>query len=144
VTSSYRETTLTCPGCGEILAPTAVGDAIIDVCPACGGIWVDWFDGELTAMVKGARARSLGVAPGAKGDASCPRCRRPLDAEQYLESRVEILRCGDCAGAFVPGSAVRTLVALDPEEREPTGAWARLISVLQRWLGWTETSPPGT
>ena len=139
MSTNYRETALVCPGCGEHLDPKGVGKAIIDVCPSCGGIWVDWFDGELLAMVQGA-PRGVGVGNGGDGGAwgeACPRCKMPLHAEQYLESRAAILRCGDCAGAFVSRSAAKTLIALQPgREKAPVepDALERLIAVLRRWF----------
>jgi Zn-finger nucleic acid-binding protein len=140
VSAAYRETPLLCPGCGETLDPREVGDAIIDVCPACGGIWVDWFDGDLVVMVRGAPPAPGAQIPGAPGSSSCPRCRRALGGERYLESHAEIMRCGDCAGAFVPRGSVSALVMLDPHVHEeapaPHDPLARLALVLRRWLGW--------
>lgn len=79
--------------------------------------------------------------PEQSGSEACPRCKRPLDVERYLESNGEILRCGDCAGAFVPRASVRALVGLRPErEPEEKDALSRLIYVLQRWLGWKTPS----
>jgi Zn-finger nucleic acid-binding protein len=141
VSAGYRETALACPGCGDVLEPKEVGDAVIDVCVACGGIWVDWFDGDLVVLVRGAPPVPGARVPERPGSASCPRCRRPLDGERYLESRAEILRCGDCAGAFVPRASVSALVMLDPHSQDPEAKQdplARLALVLQRWLGWRE------
>jgi Zn-finger nucleic acid-binding protein len=141
VSAGYRETSLACPACGDVLEPREVDSAVIDVCAACGGIWVDWFDGDLVVMVRGAPALSGARLPDQPGSASCPRCRRPLDAERYLESQAEILRCGDCAGAFVPRASVSAIVMLEPQDEEPEAKQdplARLALVLKRWLGWKE------
>ncbi len=137
---SYRDTVLTCPGCAETLDPKNVGDAVIDVCPACAGIWVDWFDGELPAMVRGAPSIPGARAPDRPGRGECPRCHRLLDAERYLESRAEILRCADCAGAFVPRVSARVVAGLSSRESQPPAdALQRLGAVLKRWLGWEES-----
>ena len=143
MTSGYRDTVLACPACREPLEPREVHDAVIDVCARCGGIWVDWFDGDLVAMVRGAPPVPGATPPDPEVGtaASCPRCRRPLDRERYLESRAEILRCGDCAGAFVPQASVSTLVTLAPQATGPQAAQdplTRLAVVLRRWLGWSE------
>jgi Zn-finger nucleic acid-binding protein len=143
LSTNYRETALLCPGCREVLEPKQVGEAVIDVCPTCGGIWVDWFDGDLVAMVQGA-PRAGGARGGEAGgggnggETSCPRCRQELHPEQYLESRAAILRCGDCAGAFVARSAARMLIAIQPgrdKDPEKPDALTRLIAVLRRWFG---------
>ncbi len=144
MTAGYRDAVLSCPACREALDPRQVGDAVIDVCAQCGGIWVDWFDGDLVTMVRGAPP-VRGATPPVEGapstGAQCPRCRRTLEGERYLESRAEILRCGECAGAFVPRSSVGALVELAPPAQAPKAAHdplTRLAVVLQRWLGWTE------
>jgi Zn-finger nucleic acid-binding protein len=141
---SYRETAPTCPGCGEALDPKQVGEAVIDVCPACGGIWVDWFDGDLVVMVRGAPGVKGAPPARAPDSPSCPRCHRPLDAERYMESSAQILRCADCAGAFVPHGSARAIAGYDPERKGPppaTDALSRLSAVLQHWFGWEEKDP---
>ena len=122
---SYREAALTCPGCADLLEPKEVGEAIIDVCPTCAGIWVDWFDGELEVMVKGADAAPRGEEGEGRGAGACPRCERALDREVYLGSGVPILRCGECAGAFVSYASAGALIKLD------SGMLARLTAALR-------------
>jgi hypothetical protein len=59
-----------------------------------------------------------------------------------MESRAEILRCADCAGAFVPRASASALVTLAPQAREAQAArdpLTRLAVVLQHWFGWDET-----
>lgn len=133
---SYREHALPCPGCGGVLEPQQVGEAIIDVCPACGGIWVDWFDGELDEMVRGAPAVAAGRGEGA-GKGECPRCNAPLAGELHLDGVTKIRRCGDCAGAFVPRDAAKAIVDAVSAPPAPD-ALSRLAAVLQRWFGWEE------
>ncbi len=135
---SYRETALTCPGCGDVLAPQQVGDAMIDVCPACGGIWVDWFDGELSAVLRHTPPVEGARLPDRPGHGQCPRCNCPLAEEGYLQSKAAILRCGDCSGAFVPRIAAHAIARVNPEHKGPPpadDALSRLAAVLQRWFG---------
>ena len=136
---TYREAALACPACAAVLVPRQVGEAIIDVCPGCGGIWVDWFDGELSAMVRGAPSAVRSGPRGTGGSGACPRCHCALAADCHLDSQEEIRRCGDCAGAFVPREAAHAIAGLNPErgEAEP-GRWGRLAAVLRRWFGWEE------
>jgi Zn-finger nucleic acid-binding protein len=140
VTTGYRENALSCSGCSGPLEPKEVADAVIDVCAACGGIWVDWFDGDLVEMVRGAPALDGVAAPERAGTSACPRCQRPLEWERYQDSRAEILRCADCAGAFVPRSSVGAIVSLagPGAERPPLDPMSKLALVLQRWLGWDD------
>jgi Zn-finger nucleic acid-binding protein len=87
----------------------------VDVCGACGGIWVDWFDGEVRAIAAetlragadasgSARSETDGVdasseprsrpsrnEPAAIG--ACPRCNRQLVSERYeVKTEVESAR----------------------------------------------------
>jgi Zn-finger nucleic acid-binding protein len=121
--SAYRQGVVRCPACGETMRAQPTGNAEPLLCDACGGLWVDWFDGELDAIAieqeaarveRGTPLPSRPSQPPA-GPGTCPRCTRPLgpelfrfsDAtEQDLITDVEVLRCPECAGAFVPrGSA---------------------------------------
>jgi Zn-finger nucleic acid-binding protein len=137
--TAYREASLGCSGCGAALEPQEVETAVIDVCPTCGGIWVDWFDGDLVQLVRGAPAIEV-TLPERQGTGACPRCHRPLAWERYQDSRAEILRCADCAGAFVPRSSMQAIASLAGPfaARAPLDPLSKLALVLQRWLGWEE------
>jgi Zn-finger nucleic acid-binding protein len=134
MTTGYREQALRCPGCAAWLEPTQVDAAMIDACPGCGAIWVDWFDGELPAMARGA-PRSAPSGAG-RGEFACPRCRIPLTEERYPGSAADLLRCGDCGGAFVPRASLPSLASASPRDEEapvPIGL-GRLIALVRRWL----------
>ena len=112
------------------MSTEAIGEADVDVCTACGGMWVDWFDGEVrqvaTSVLAGeaerasretsptSSLRNENVATGA-----CPRCMRQLAVERYVvrvdvgprsaertsvstTTGADLLRCEECAGVFVP------------------------------------------
>jgi Zn-finger nucleic acid-binding protein len=108
------------------------GDAEIDMCPQCHGIWVDWFDGNLVRVARDAAP----IEPGAHasgGSHACPRCHRRLHTESFRGARVR--RCAECAGTFVERKAFDDLIALaieEPKKKEPS-AIDRLIEVV-RWL----------
>lgn len=132
-----RDNRLVCPACAALLEPASVGGAIIDVCPACAGIWADWFDGELTRVAGGTHlSSSVAIASG--GSLACPRCQKPLAGEGFLETGATLLRCEDCSGAFVPRAAMAVLVnaqyAAASAEGEENGL-AKLVVLLRRWLG---------
>jgi Zn-finger nucleic acid-binding protein len=136
VRDTYRSTAPVCPGCPGLLEPRALRDVEIDVCESCGGVWFDWFDGELTSLAR--RARVVGprvTTPRDDGrvrDRACPRCLDPLQADTVHET--EVLRCASCAGVFVSREATETLAHVHaPSEQEAArgdplarlGAWLK-------------------
>lgn len=152
---AYRGAAARCPGCGETMHREATASAELDVCPACEGIWVDWFDGEVhTVAVEAEAARvergtplppPLGPAlhgDAARGSGACPRCARALTTELYrfldakddeLVTGVELLRCAECAGAFVPRGSAHLLLDRVRESRAP-GVWEAFRALISRWL----------
>src|SRR3954471_24127042 len=90
----YRGIAIRCPGCAEVMSAEAIGDAEVDVCTSCGGMWVDWFDGEVrqvaTSVLRGEGARASRPAPPPSlrneslSTGACPRCTRQLAVERYI------------------------------------------------------------
>ena len=142
----YRGIAIRCPGCAESMATEAVGDADVDVCTACGGMWVDWFDGEVrtvaSSVLAGERARASRPTPApalrneSVATGACPRCMRQLAVERYVvrvavgpktsertsvstTTGADLLRCEECAGVFVPRSSAALLATLPPDEEAP-------------------------
>jgi Zn-finger nucleic acid-binding protein len=123
----------------------------LEVCDVCEGLWVDWFDGEVIAVAIEAEAARLdrGTPPPSRprtpttGSGACPRCRRALVAELYrfadakeddLITGVELMRCADCAGAFVPRGSAHLLLDRQRATRSVT-AWEALAAfVRQLWI----------
>jgi len=132
----------------------AVPSAEIDVCDGCGGLWVDWFDGEVRTIAveaevarvdRGAllRAHPVDGTNAARGSGACPRCQRQLANELYrftdasedeLVSGVELLRCAECAGSFVSRASAHLLLDRVREPRPPT-LWEALVAILKRLVG---------
>jgi Zn-finger nucleic acid-binding protein len=145
VSTGYREPHPRCPACsGELLPRELAQDpaSVVDVCRDCAGIWVDWFDGELTGIARdtGAAKAPPPSAPAGKTlTPSCPRCRRPLHEERYRDGAPVILRCGECAGAFVPRASAQAIASLSPEEGrvegDDTGFFGKLIERVRQALG---------
>jgi Zn-finger nucleic acid-binding protein len=145
VSTGYREPHPLCPGCsGELLPHELVQDpgSVVDVCRECAGIWVDWFDGDLTGVARDASAAEPPSerAPVAKAiTPSCPRCRRPLHEERYRDGGAVILRCSECAGAFVPRASAQAIASLSMDgggrEGEDTGFLTKLIERVRQALG---------
>jgi Zn-finger nucleic acid-binding protein len=128
----------------------SVPSAEIDVCDACDGLWVDWFDGEIhTVAAEVAARRELGARTHRSSRApigTCPRCRQALRAELHrfpdaregeLVDGVELYRCPECAGSFVPRGSAHLLLdrALEPPA---VTLWEAFVAVLKRLVGASE------
>ncbi len=150
---AYRSTIVRCPRCGNAMRCESVPSAEVDVCDTCGGLWVDWFDGDvhtLAAETEAARVDRGTPPPGMLderipegGTPSCPRCMRELTSELYrfpdaaddeLVAGVELLRCGECAGSFVPRASAHLLLDRVREPRSAT-LWEAFVALLRRLLG---------
>jgi Zn-finger nucleic acid-binding protein len=142
--TGYREPHPRCPGCRGELFTREISAAVIDVCRDCGGLWVDWHDGDLSEVVRGSGPRGApSTAPSAAPPEApivpvCPRCSRPLHDERYRDDGPAILRCGECAGAFVPRASAGELASLsvrDDEDDSEAGFFRRLILRVRAALG---------
>jgi len=127
----------------------ALAECEVDVCSACGGMWIDWFDGEVrrvaTEVLAGEAERaSRPSAPTsslrneAVATGACPRCTRQLVVERYVvktevkssdagekktvstETGAELSRCEECAGVFVPRTSASLLATLPGDEPPPS------------------------
>lgn len=145
--SAYRTGVARCPACAEVMREEPIEvdgtNPHIDVCDACGGLWLDWFDGEVQALAASAEAVRLergSMPPRSRppAQAACPRCQRALEADTYrfpdasegeLLPDVELLRCPECIGCFVPRASAYLLLDRTRSPRAPT-AWEALV----RWL----------
>jgi len=92
---------LACPGCKARLFHASVGDAHLDQCHACGGVWVAQADFETIAGDHEERGGVLGVLPGEgpKGPVRmeevryrpCPRCGKFMNRTNYARTSGVIL-----------------------------------------------------
>jgi Zn-finger nucleic acid-binding protein len=129
----------------------AVPSAEIDVCDGCEGLWIDWFDGEvhtLAVEAESARAERGTPPPGMFAPAgaaapTCPRCHAALAPELYrfgdasddeLVTGVELFRCPECAGSFIPRPSAHLLL---DRVREPRAAtfWEAFAALIIRLFG---------
>jgi Zn-finger nucleic acid-binding protein len=135
-----------CPSCHLPLEAHTIDapNAVVDLCKRCGGVWIDWEDGDFTALAREmppAEARQIPRG----GPGSCPRCNQPLKVEVFLDT-AEVLRCGDCAGAFLPYASIGKIAAStpadareDPREEaagqaDEASTWARVMGALRQLL----------
>jgi len=110
--ADYRDTPLTCPTCRIVMEQRMLSGSTVDTCPTCRGLWVDWFDGELVAIVRETAPLSVRDAPHAPLAGNCPRCTQPLTKET-VRGEIALLRCADCGGCFVPRKSFTMLLELD-------------------------------
>ena len=118
--SSYRESPARCPACALDMEQVPVEGETIDACPACGGVWLDWYDGDVATLV----AQVSAPAPPAPGDAptgarTCPRCQIGMAVDDSHGAEARVWRCRMCAGTFVPRAAFDGV--LDAPEPAPAG-----------------------
>jgi Zn-finger nucleic acid-binding protein len=98
---------LTCVKCTSVLDKARVGDVEVDLCPSCGGLWLD--HGEIERIGRGkpdemAKLRSALVgssAPDAASDTqnSCPAC--PGQLKEVVLGPVHVDYCTKCHGVFL-------------------------------------------
>jgi Zn-finger nucleic acid-binding protein len=117
----------------------AVESALVDVCPTCKGVWIEWFDGEIGDVARDMPPPSAEVGATGAPRNGCPACKRELYDEVALEKPyVTVARCGECAGAFVTRAAIAVLaVHAHADETPPAGEeeptlYARLAAFLRR------------
>lgn len=110
--------------------------AEVDRCAGCGGLFLEFFDGEPSAISRGLRERrdlSEGRARGAHdAPLSCPDCEAPMARRPYLGQGPELARCDTCLAVFLSPSDVEALarLELEPEARKDPSWLERLL----RWL----------
>jgi Zn-finger nucleic acid-binding protein len=121
---------LTCVKCTSVLDKARVGDVEVDLCPSCGGLWLD--HGEIERLGRGKtedltqlRSALTGTAapdPASDTTTSCPAC--PGGLKEVDLGPVHIEYCNTCHGIFldkgeldeavkaVSGSTVRQVLTL--------------------------------
>ena len=140
------------------MAIEAIVEADVDICTACGGMWVDWFDGEVRQVATSVLSRGgsrpppppppppLRNEPVATG--ACPRCTCQLVVERYTvrTETTDLLRCEQCAGVFVPRTSAEVLSTLPPDEQAPPSSttsraileplpWQKFVMLVKRLVG---------
>lgn len=113
----------------------ASAGARIDRCPDCGGMFLEFFDGEPSAISRGLRGRSdlVGTPPSEPTESLfCPDCDGPMVRRRYLEHGPELARCESCLAVFLTPAEVEELARLTlPAEESAEGSW---LDRLLRWI----------
>jgi hypothetical protein len=108
--------------------------AEIDRCGRCGGVFLEFFDGE-----PGALSRGLGAHPDARRDGAerpagalvCPDGEAPMIDAPYLGHGPAVPRCETCLAVFLSPTQRAALAALrlpPPEEDAEPGWVERLVA----------------
>ena len=107
--------------------------ANVDVCTACYGVWIEWFDGEIPRVAASIPPPSRRPDPPTPGRWKCPACLRELVHEPG-PSGATVARCGECAGAFVTRASILVLqdhAAAPPTADEPPTLLERIAALLR-------------
>lgn len=108
----YRSRTRSCPACAKPMqqrtVPAGTGEsAEVDLCELCGGVFIEFFDGEPASVALGVQAlvHEAPIAPSRAWPerAGCPDCGVPMRAMRYMdgEEGPPVFRCDSCMALFV-------------------------------------------
>jgi Zn-finger nucleic acid-binding protein len=97
----------TCVKCTSVLDKSTVGDVEVDLCPSCGGLWLD--AGELEKIGRGSQDDLAKLSSALTGSStpdepsdtmtSCPAC--PGKLKEVKLGPVTVDFCDDCKGLFL-------------------------------------------
>jgi Zn-finger nucleic acid-binding protein len=98
---------LTCVKCESVLDKARVGDVEVDLCPSCGGLWLD--HGEIERIGRGKKddldrlrtALTGSPQPAAPSETQthCPAC--PGQLHEVVLGPVHVDYCGKCHGVYL-------------------------------------------
>ena len=115
------------PKCHEPMRALKAGDAIVDRCEKCYGVWLD--DNErMKLMHDKALVHGVDIGPVAVGreqdeitDVACPRCAKPMEHVQDPAQRhIGYELCRDCGGSFFDAGELTDLSEFTLSERIKT------------------------
>jgi Zn-finger nucleic acid-binding protein len=111
------------------------GRGSIDLCDQCGGVFLEFFDGEPAGLSREITAHLTGFdSPLRVGGAppSCPDCDRHMDVYPYLGEGPNLARCNRCMAVFATPEQIRALSNFRIIEDAPS--WAeRALAAVRRW-----------
>ena len=122
-------TNICCVKCNSILDKATFQGLEVDLCPKCGGLWLD--RGEITRTAKlppTELSRLRGLLTGAGGPppvptenkAPCPAC--PGTLSEVVLGTVHVDYCGKCHGLFLDRGELEAAVqAVQARERTTSG-----------------------
>lgn len=116
----YRERIRTCPLCDlpmeQVAVPLAAEEtAEVDLCAVCGGVFLEFFDGEPGDLARGV-LRHLAAAHRqpreAAGPLTCPDCGTHMAPRPYLDLGPDVGRCDSCLAVFATPPQLRQLAKM--------------------------------
>jgi len=138
-----------CPRDGtSLITEPVAGNAVIDRCPSCSGVWLDQRELELLQQqsdVPAARLDDIDLIGGAyelarqraRPEIACPRCSEPLAALEYAYcSQILIDRCIKCGGVWLDQGELEALERFFKRETRPRERfWETLREASRIWRG---------
>jgi Zn-finger nucleic acid-binding protein len=129
-------TNLCCVKCNSILDRATFQGLEVDLCPKCGGLWLD--RGEITRASKLPEAelgRLRGLLTSAKGPppvptqnvAHCPAC--PGNLAEMLLGKVHVDYCNKCHGIFLDRGELQDAVEAVRAKSRDTAAHDVVIAI---------------
>jgi hypothetical protein len=117
----------------EILCEPPGESAWVDVCDSCGGVFIEFFDGESSAiardLVKSAPLRA-GTSVDSEAKPICPECAIPMHTGSYLGDGPEIERCGGCASLFMTRDGLEAMADYRAKHIERSSWLERVLAAL--------------
>lgn len=98
---------ITCVKCTSVLDKARVGDVEVDLCPSCGGLWLD--HGEIERLGRGKpeeldrlrQALTGSTVPAGPSDttSNCPAC--PGQLKEVVLGPIHVDYCSRCHGVYL-------------------------------------------
>ncbi len=121
---------LCCVKCTSVLDKSMVGDIEVDLCPKCGGLWLDYGEVAKLAVLPDAEITPLkemlqgaGGPPPVPSDTKvpCPVC--PGQLKEVVLGSIHVDYCTKCKGMFLDkGELEAAIVAVRPKAQAAAAA----------------------
>ncbi len=129
---SYRDNALFCPSCNAPMEERSTAEALIDVCQQCGGVYLDWFDGEPHLALAGWAPSARTPNPVQRLSGHCPKCGGGFEGEELLGTGSMVFRCTGCAGFFATEAAAKMIAGYtEPLPSQVPSFFAQLVELLR-------------
>lgn len=114
----------------EVRLPRGGGEqAEVDICGFCGGVYLEFFDGEPGGLARSILRRLPGVEQPAQprpAQPSCPDCGTTMESRHYLDNGPRVARCDSCLAVFADAEGLRALATYSDQSPAPR--------TLMQWL----------